>query len=189
MQEEDLDKIKASLGEWYSNNIIESIEKLKKKAKNNTEDKYIDEDSKKECFESILVSPRIDKAFNEIQPSESNRSEILKQEKKIGKQKRTLQLHTDQIIVLKEQLRKNGEEISIYQYEIKQLENKLQSASAINLPYIKQIYRNLIAKIKVDKSTEDLVLILFKILDFTNEEIDQLQQKRKGYKKISKNKK
>ena len=114
------------------------------------------------------------------------KSELTIKEEKIEKKKRTLQLHREQITVLKEQLRKNGEEINGLRLEIKELEGKLQSSMAINLPYLKQIYANLITKIKVDKGTEDLISILFKILDFSNEELDKIQQQRKGFKKLSK---
>ena len=62
----------------------------------------------------------------------------------------------------------------------------MQSALSIDVQYIKQVYGNLVVNIKVDKGTEDLIILLFRILEFSNDEVQKLQQQRKGNKKIIK---
>ena len=196
--EEEAEEIKIALGEWYTGSIIQAIEKLKQASRNEIsfemgedfcypEAKKIEFDTNSfrgEMLQGGLEISIIQPKSDEFDTIEGLKAELTAKEAKIEKKKRTLMLHKDQILVLKEQMRKYNDEIGGYQGVIKELEAKLQSIMATDAQYIKQVFGNLVVKIKIDKNTEDLITLLFKILDFHNEEIDKLQQQRKGNKKL-----
>jgi chromosome segregation ATPase len=193
--DEDADEIKVCLGEWYTGSILQAIEKLKNaatkdlslsfKQEENTSKKnsFVPASDTENIFKGLEIS-RIDFDDSRTENIEKIKSDVLVKDAKIEKKKRKLELHKEQISVLKEQLRINSEEIHKYLATIKDLETRIQSLAAINLPYLKQVYSNLILNLKVDKTTEDLVILMFKILDFTNEEIGKIQHQRKGSKKL-----
>ena len=196
-----MDEIKICLGTYYCGSIIQAIEKLKFQANKDLSLSFREEldikDKKvrmsfgtvsfrNELFEDGLEISQIGPSCVESENVETLKQEILKKDIKIEKKKRTLQLHQQQITVLKDQIRKNSEEIKGYQDLVKEWENKMQSALSIDVQYIKQVYGNLVVNIKVDKGTEDLIILLFRILEFSNDEVQKLQQQRKGNKKIIK---
>ena len=201
--EEEVEDIKIALGEWYTGSIIQAIGRLKQVTRNEIsfemhqefcypEAKQIELETNSfrgEMLQEGLEISIIDSKSDECEDSESLKAIIASKDAKLEKRKRTLVLHKEQILVLKEQIRKYNEEIIGYQINIKEFEGKLQSIMATDVQYIKQVFGNLVLKMKIDKNTEDLITLLFKILDFHTEEIDKIQQQRKGNKKLIKSKK
>lgn len=180
--EEDLEEIKICLASWYKGSIIDAIEELKKLATSQdysfqADDKYdmLSQSFKGEIFEAGLEISKIDIHVQENENFEQlsqelnlKNSELALKNKKIEKKKRTLLLHKEQIVVLKEQIRS-------YQDRVKELE----SMAGVDLMYLKQVYSNLIVKIKVNKGIEDLILVVFKVLGFSQAEIGKIQERRK----------
>ncbi|OMJ80945.1 hypothetical protein SteCoe_18707 [Stentor coeruleus] len=198
-EETNLDEIKIALGIWYCGDIIEAIEKLKIQANKDTsfsfkeDPNFISETQKAnfatfsfrgEIFEGGLEISRIDPLLTDAENVDQIKNELLACKNKLEKKKRKIILHREQMQVLKEQIRKIQEEGNVDKDKIKDLEKKVQSVMAIDLPYLKQIYTNLVLKLKVDKNTENLIGPLYRILDFSSEETAKIQSQRKGSKKL-----
>jgi hypothetical protein len=185
---EDIDEIKDVLGEYYKGNIVVAIQDLLKKIDEvnysfHPEDNKFDlisQSFRGEIFDAGLELSKIDIRLHDgenyeqlSQELSAKINEIVVKDKKIEKKKRTLLLHKEQILVLKDQLRKNQERI-----------NELEAAAGINLPYLKQVFVSFIVKIKVEKVYEDQVGIMFKVLGFSADETAKIQIQRKGGKKL-----
>ena len=185
---DDIEEIKDVLGEYYKGSIVVAIQDLLKKIDEvnysfHPEDNKFDlisQSFRGEIFEAGLELSKIDirlqdgENYEQLSQELSARiNEIVVKDKKIEKKKRTLVLHKEQIVVLKDQLRKNQEKI-----------NELEAAENINLPYLKQVFVAFIIKIKVEKNYEDQVGIMFKILGFSADETTRIQLQRKGGKKL-----
>ncbi|OMJ66857.1 hypothetical protein SteCoe_36154 [Stentor coeruleus] len=199
--EEDkiLDEIKTALGVWYCGDIIEAIEKLKSQVNKdisfsfNEDPNFISKAQKGnfatfsfrgEIFEGGLEISCINPSLVDAENPDQIKSENLAYKTKLEKKKRKILLHREQMQVLKNQIRKLQEELYVDKDKIKDLEKKVQSVMAVDLPYLKQIYTNLVLKLKVDKSTENLIGPLYRILDFSAEETVKIQSQRKGSKKL-----
>lgn len=197
LQDEDIEECKVALGTWYTGSVLEAIEALKSQVEisfdckeqfNYPQAQKIDFDTNSfrgEMLQSGLEISVIGDC-DDIDEYEKMQKNLSLKEAKLEKKKRMLLLHKEQIALLKETLRKNSEEIRNYQGNIKDLEKRLESAMGVNLQYLKQVFSNLVVKLQVDKNIEDLVILVFKILDFHIDEVEHLQQQRKGSKKLIK---
>lgn len=188
--EEDMEEIKVALGEYYRGNILEAIESMKSKVNEmNLSAHFVDvernEGFKGEFFGVGLDLSNIDIKIHDDNMDQLNNDlvnknlELIAKDKKLEKKKRALTLLKEQNKVLKDQFR-------IFEDEKKERDYKTQSSMAVNLPYLKLVFSNLIGKVKVDKNIEDFVLVIFKILDFSQDEINNLQGQRKGKKVLKK---
>mmetsp|Transcript_16986 Transcript_16986/g.16855 ORF Transcript_16986/g.16855 Transcript_16986/m.16855 type:complete len:195 (+) Transcript_16986:1309-1893(+) len=91
-------------------------------------------------------------------------------EEKLAEKKSTIKLHKEQISLLKQQLR--------------EAEEKIKIASALDFGYIKSLFNNLIRHIpELDAEPEKIVAMLMKMLGFTVTEIQKLSEERKMKKK------
>jgi chromosome segregation ATPase len=185
---EDPEEIKVLLGDLYKGSILSSIRDLLNMIEEpdlsvHPEDNKFDllsQSFRGEIFDAGLELSKIDiklaegENFEQLSQELSAKiNEIAIKDKKIEKKKRTLLLHQEQIIVLKEQLRKSQEKV-----------DQLESNAGINVAYLKQVWISFIIKVKVDKSYEELVSLLFKLMVFTTEEVNKIQVQRKGGKKL-----
>ncbi|CAG9332813.1 unnamed protein product [Blepharisma stoltei] len=93
-------------------------------------------------------------------------------EEKLAEKKSIIKLHKEQISLLKQQLR--------------EAEEKIKIASALDFGYIKSLFNNLIRHIpELDTEPEKIVAMLMKMLGFTVTEIQKLAEERKMKKKKS----
>ena len=193
--EEDIEEIRAALGEYFKGSIISAIQLLREKAENQDFSVHLNNEEKlevashsfrEELFDVGLDISKIELKLQEHQDidkvtQELNNKfeEINNKNKKLEKKRRKLSLFKEQMNVLKEQMRK---ELDLK----KDIEIKLESTKAIDTNYLKQVFGNLVSKLKVEKGIEDLLLPIFKILDFTQDEVNKVQYLRKGGKGIKK---
>ena len=193
--EEDIEEIRSSLGDYFKGSIISAIQLLKEKAESQEFSVHLNHDEKLEVashsFREELFDVGLDISKIELKMQEHQDIDKVTQElnnkfeeinfknKKIEKKRRKLSLFKEQINVLKEQMRKEVD-------SKKDIEIKLESTKAIDTNYLKQVFSNLVSKLKVDKGIEDLLLPIFKILEFTQDEVNKVQYLRKGGKGIKK---